>query len=96
MDDEPLHVIERIATKYYTFGMNLLQDSNGEKVDVIKEKHILEGPEGITREILKEWIREGGSTCTYLHLLNCLRKSGLGALAEDILGQLRRENAHDS
>ena len=88
--------IGQIADKYYIFGMHLLQDSNGVKVDVIKRDHTHEGTESITREILKKWLRDGGPTCTYPHLINCLRKSELGALADEISGQLERKEAHDS
>ena len=82
MDGKPLSVIRRIAVNYYTFGMNILQDDNGEKIDVIERDH--KEAEAITREILKKWLRDGGPTCTYPHLLECLRESELGALADDI------------
>ena len=82
MDGKPLCVIRRIAINYYTFGVNLLQDNNGEKVDVLERDQ--KEAEAITREILKKWLRDGGPTCTYPHLMECLRESELGALADDI------------
>ena len=82
MNDKPLCVIRRIAVNYYTFGVNLLKDDNGEKVDVIERDH--KEAEVITHEILKKWLRDGGPTCTYPHLMECLRESELGALADDI------------
>ena len=82
VDGKPLSVIRQIADNYYTFGVNLLQDSNGEEVDVIERDY--KEAEAITCEILKKWLRDGGSTCTYPYLMKCLRKSELGALADDI------------
>ena len=47
-DDKPLNIIPRIAAgKYKTFGMCLLQDENGEGVDLLKKTHAHDGPEGI-------------------------------------------------
>ena len=82
VDGKPLSIIRRIADNYYIFGMNLLQDNNGEKVDVIERD--CKGAETITREILKKWLRDGGPTCTYPHLMECLRESELGGLADNI------------
>ena len=80
------NVIQTIAAgDYETFGMCLLQDENGAKVDVIKEKHSQAGPKATTEAIIKEWLRDNPeNTRTYDHLMECLRKSGLGALADDI------------
>ena len=96
VDGNPLNVIERIAANYYTFGMNLLQDHNGVKVAVIKRNHTSEGAEAITHELIREWLSDGGPTCTYLHLVGCLRVSGLRTLAGDISRQLEREEDHES
>ena len=76
--------------------MNLLQDDNGVEVDVIKGDYIQEGKEAIARAILKKWLRDGGPTCTYPHLIDCLRESGLGALADEISRQLEKKKAHES
>ena len=67
------------------FGMCLLQDENGERVDLLKKTHTHDGPEGITDAIIQKWLTSGAApTCTYQHLIECLRQSELGALAEDI------------
>ena len=80
------NIIQKISLgDYETFGMCLLQDENGVKVDLIKESTKQEGAKGITRAILKEWLRDGPEhTRTYDHLMECLRESGLGAIADDI------------
>ena len=81
-----MNVIQRIAAgDYATFGMCLLQDENGAKVSLITKNNRQEGAEGITRALLGEWLKDGAKhTRTYDHLLECLRESGLGALADHI------------
>ena len=82
-DGTPLMFIERVAAdEYTTFGMHLLQDGNGNKVEVIKKDHSQDA-KSITQAIIREWLTSGGPR-TYQHLIECLKKSGLGALAEDI------------
>ena len=82
-DGKPLRVIETIAAgNYQKFGMFLLQDMNGVTVDLIEKDHIGKGAESITKEILKQWLTSDAPTRTYQHLIECLRQSELGALAE--------------
>ena len=80
------NVIQKIAAgDYETFGMYLLQDENGGKVDLIKENNKQKRAEGITEAILKEWLNNGPKhTRTYGHLIECLRESDLRALADVI------------
>ena len=82
-DGEPLRVIEMIAAgNYKKFGMYLLQDKNGKMVDLIKKDHIIRGAESVTQAILQKWLTSDAPTHTYQHLIECLRQSELGALAE--------------
>ena len=90
VDERSLNVIGKIAGNYYDFGMNLLQDSNGVEVDIIVNNHIHHGTVAIAREILRKWICRGGSTCTYQYLMDRLRESELGSLADEMEGSLRR------
>ena len=84
-NDEPLKVVQKIAAgDYMTFGMCLLQDENGDEVELIEKNHKQDGAKSVTEAILKRWLKSGGPTCTYDHLIECLRASDLGALAEDI------------
>ena len=81
-----LNVIQKIAAgDYTTFGMFLLRDLNGEKVDLLKKKYHSQGQvaEGITKAILAKWLKHG-PTRTYQHLIKCIRDSELGALADNI------------
>ena len=74
------------SISYEAFGKGILQDENGEKVDLIKKNNRQEGAEGITQVLLQEWLRDGPEhTRTYDHLMECLRESGLGTLADDIV-----------
>ena len=84
-DGTPLEFISKVAAgKYKNFGLHLLQDYNGNKVKIIEKDHKHEGAEAITEAIIGEWVSSGGSNHTYEHLIECLKKAGLGSLAEDI------------
>ena len=85
-DGKPLNIVKKIAAHdYTTFGMYLLQDENGEEVDLIEKDHISKGAESVTKEILKKWLTSDAPTRTYQHLIECLRQSELGALAEQLI-----------
>ena len=64
--------------------MYLLQDENGEEVDLIEKDHTSKGAESVTKEILKKWLTSDAPTRTYQHLIDCLKQSELGALAEQL------------
>ena len=82
-DGEPLRVIDTIAAgNYKKFGMYLLRDKNGTMVDLLKRNHIHDGAESVTEAILQKWLTSDAPTRTYQHLIECLRQSELGALAE--------------
>ena len=44
----------------------------------------VEGVEAVTQSIIKKWLTSGAPTRSYQHLIECLRQSELGALAEEI------------
>ena len=84
VDGNPLDIIQKIAAgNYERFGLHLLRDDNGEKVGLLKQNHTNDS-ERVTFEILKQWLRSDTTPCTYQHLIKCVRKSGLGALATSI------------
>ena len=86
-DGEPLRVIETIAAgNYKKFGMYLLQDRNGTMVALLKRNHIHDGAESVTEAILQKWLTSDAPTRTYHNLIECLRQSELGALA-DLIGK---------
>ena len=82
-DGKPLMVIETIAAgNYKRFGMYLLRDDNGVIVDLIEKDRIIKGAASVTEAILQKWLTSDAPTRTYQHLIECLRQSELGALAE--------------
>ena len=84
-DGKPLSVIETItASNYKKFGIHLLRDANGARVDLIEKNHISKGAdrENVTLAILQKWLESDAPTRTYQHLIECLRQTGLRALAE--------------
>ena len=88
-DRKPLKIIETVAAgDYVTFGMCLLQDENGEQVGLIERDQINKGAEAVTRTIIQKWLTSGAPTRTYQHLIECLRQSELGTLAEQIAAML--------
>ena len=80
---ENLNIITKVAAgNYRAFGILLLQDENGKQVDLLEKKQGC-SINTVVQEILKTWL-DNGPTRTYQHLIECLRQSGLGVLAEEI------------
>ena len=69
--------------------MCLLRDENGEEVALLKKNHIHDGAESVTEAILQKWLTSDAPTRTYHHLIECLRQSELGALAEQLISCTR-------
>ena len=91
VDGKPLKTIPTIAAHdYSTFGMCLLQDENGEEVALLKKNNIHDGAESVTEAILQKWLTSDAPTRSYQHLIECLRQSELGALAEHIAKTMGR------
>ena len=85
-DGKPLKIVQKIAAHdYTTFGMFLLQDENGEEVDLIEKDHIIRAAERVTEAIFKKWLTSDAPTRTYQHLIECLRQSELGALSDQLI-----------
>ena len=64
--------------------MFLLEDDNGEQVELIKKNHVQ--AENVTQAILQKcmWLSSDAPTRTYQHLIECLKDAELGSLAECI------------
>jgi hypothetical protein len=75
----PLHV----GVKYETFGIFLLKDKAGKRVDIIK-KDCRGISEDITMEILKEWLNGKGTEVSWKSLVKTLRKCKINFLADQI------------
>lgn len=72
-----------MGTNYKTFGILLLEDDNGAKIECIAKE---EGESiHISLKILQKWLQgEGMGPPTWSTLIKALNESKLGALAEDI------------
>ena len=73
-------VIRDIGTKYEDFGVFLLDDLNGTRVDALKEQYRGDS-EKIIREIIKEWLK---GPVSWEALETALRKTGLVELAKHL------------
>ena len=80
-----INIAKQISTKYFLFGVLLLNDETGAEVDTVITK-CNGDTEQINIEILKLWI-EGKGNCKPLswdELIDVLKAVGLGTLAGDI------------
>ena len=79
-----INIPQEIGLGYYIFGILLLDDPNGTRVNNIERKH-REDAERINTEILREWVTGGGKKpVTWETLTDVLRDIGLGTLASEI------------
>jgi len=84
---EKINIPERIGTKYLRFGILLLDDKAGEKLDAVtKEKSDVTD---INLAILMRWLRGEGRAISWKILTQVLRECDLTVLAEKI------EDIHD-
>ena len=79
-----LKIPQRVGANYSTFGIILLNDTVGSRVESLKLK-CLGNPEDIAQEILKEWLLGRGlESVTWETLIKTLRDSDLSALADEV------------
>ena len=80
-----INIPQEISTKYQDFGILLLEDSTGARVQNTIHKH-REDPEAINMDILQQWIDgRGKKPVTWETLIEVLFDIDLTTLAEDIL-----------
>ena len=78
-----LEIPLQVGVKYETFGIFLLDDKAGKKVDIIKED-CRGNTEKIIMEILKEWLNGKGTEVSWKSLVKILRKCKVNFLADQI------------
>ena len=79
-----INIPEQIGTKYTSFGVLLLNDSNAAQVKAIENKYHEDAQE-INLEILRQWIEGSGKQpVTWRTLVDVLCKIGLTTLADEI------------
>ena len=85
-------MIEKIGTDYHNFGIHLLHDPNGVRVQVIE--HDCHGNcEEINTAIIVRWLKGGekGRPVTWKVLCEALKNAGLVTLAEEVSETLVRK-----
>ena len=81
--EKKVNVIEGIGDRYHTFGIKLLDDVKGNKMEIIK--HDEHTAEGITRKVFSRWIRgEGMEPKSWATLATVLDECNLTALSREI------------
>ena len=78
-----INILERIGTTYKIFGIFLLNDASGAKIESItkEESQVAD----MTLKILSRWLQgEGMQPQTWSTLIKVLRKSKLSDLANEI------------
>ena len=86
---ERIGIHKMIGAKYKTFGIILLNDSDGRTVDTISTNE--EGDtEDINIEILKRWVQGAGrQPATWRTLVQVLKQSSLTTLAKEIEDKIK-------
>ena len=69
-----LDIPQLVGVKYQNFGVHLLEDSTGRRIDIIVHDHPQDA-EAINVQILKDWIAGKGKPRTWKALLFALRDS---------------------
>ena len=78
-----LRIHQQVGANYSTFGIFLLNDKTGSRVDIIEDE-CRGKPERIVRKILQEWLEEKGLPVTWESLIQTLRDADLSNLADQI------------
>ena len=82
--DKNVNIIEMIGTNYFNFGISLLQDDTGAKMNALIE-HCREDATKINRQVLCKWLEGGGKQpVSWSTLVTELELCGLNELAKDI------------
>ena len=78
-----LRVPQQVGANYSTFGIFLLNDMIGSRVDSIEDE-CRGKPERIVLKILQEWLEGKGFPVTWESLIQTLRDMGHSDLADQI------------
>ena len=93
-DNKTINITKEIGNEYTIrcFGIFLLQDLNGQKVESIRCKHQSD-PSQINTEILEEWLAgKGKQPVTWATLVEVLRDTELYSLA-DVISTVKCPNS---
>ena len=74
----------KIGTKYYDFGVQLLDDRDGSRIQAIEHRHMRDAVR-VNTDILVEWLQgRGVQPVSWATLVQVLEDIDLGTLAGDI------------
>ena len=80
-----LDIPNNVARYYETFGLHLLHDQDGSKIDAIQSKFATDKPSSvITEEILQAWLSGSGKPLSWKSLVITLRTCGLTVHAKEL------------
>lgn len=91
-----LRIVDEIGTKYEQFGILLLKDEFGKRVEIIK--HDEQRVENIIIEILRKWLNGTGLKPAWGTILKVLEMMDMTDLADNIacsLNHMLQKNQHD-
>ena len=83
-----LRIPQEVGDNYCTFGIFLLNDQTGGKVDTFREQYH-GNAEGVVRRILREWLEGKGLPVTWDSLINVLKDTNLLTMAHRIQENLQ-------
>ena len=79
-----MNLAEKIGVSYYEFGVQLLDDDDGDKITAI-EKELGKSALDINRRVFRLWLKgKGRQPVTWATLVAVLQDIGLARLAQDI------------
>ena len=79
-----MNLTEKIGVSYYEFGVQLLDDDDGDKIAAI-EKELGKSALDINRQVFRLWLKgKGRQPVTWATLVAVLQDIGLARLAQDI------------
>ena len=79
-----INIPQEIGVKYYPFGVLLLEDGTGARINALTHKYTSDA-EQINTDVLRQWINgKGKQPVTWKTLTEVLRDSELNTLAGDI------------
>ena len=82
--EKRINIPQEISVKYYKFGLLLLEDDTGARIQSIAYEH-RDNAEQINTEVLRQWINgKGKHPITWKTLIEVLRDIKLNTLAGDI------------
>ncbi len=82
-DGTKVNLPREIGTKYFEFGVHLLEDKTGARIGAL-EKELGKNSEDINRRIFSEWLSEGGSWSTLVSVLEDIGLNNLAITIRDI------------